>query len=137
MWMRSEFLKRKEIIAGLIPNPDEKIVQEQLEAVHDMMLDLHQKYIDEANTFYLDFFNRLDPAYVPEFGDTLYATMKVSYANIPMLSTVTITRIFPTGVVEFFHDSNKKVMMRLFADELQNYRTVKINMVDSRDVKDE
>lgn len=133
MKMRSEFLKRKEVIAGITANTDEKVLGAQMEAVYDMMVDIHKEFIDsgEANDIYCDFFNRTDPAYVPVYGDSLFASLKVAYGGYPVLTTVEVTSIFPTGLVEFQGRDRKP--QRLYSDELMNYREKKVNAVDSRD----
>lgn len=136
--MRKEFFKRKEEIAqneGVVDVSPE-VVEKQLEATYDCMIDIHKEYVEKhASQPYIDFINaNLDENASPLPG-ALYASLAVPHEGLERFQVVEVVEIFPTGLVQFLDPRSKKnKYMRLYADELMNYRDKKINVVDSRDI---
>lgn len=138
MSMRDKFISGKEEIAKKEVDMSKEAINASMERVYDLMIDIHKEYVStEANELYCDFFDRLDPNYVPEHSGDMFASLKVAHEGHSMFTAVQIHEITPTGLVVFIDPVDTSKRHRLFADELSNYRKTKTNMVDSRDVKSE
>lgn len=135
MTMREKFISGKEEIAtNQIDITSKEGLKASLELVYDLMIDIHKEFVStEANDIYCDFFDRADPNYVPVYPEEMFASLKMPHEGHPMFMAVQIDQILPTGIVVFTDPLKPKKQLRLFADELMNYRSQKLTMIDSRD----
>lgn len=137
MSMRLKVIQKKEEIAkgDGVAKMDPESIKQQLEALHDAMIDIHKEYVasEECSEAYASYINQThDQNYKeenPDFvGLRFWGTLKEAYKDpdggfviLPFLTRVIIDNVSVTGLVTFHHRDNKKKKYRLYADELRNY----------------
>jgi hypothetical protein len=122
--MREEFLKRKEAVAtrGVVDTSPESI-NKQLEETFDILIDVHKEYVEsEASEVYIACLNEWNDPSLTTREEFIYASTAVFHEGLAMFAKVKVINIKPTGIVEFLDPRDEKKILRLYADELMNYR---------------